>query len=64
VAISLPAIAADYTLTLTREEIQFIGTLLAERPYKDVSALIAKLQSQVNAQSQKAEPPQPEQPSQ
>jgi cytochrome c553 len=54
---AFPAAAEDYTLTLSQAEIQQIGAALSDKPFKEVAALIAKLQAQVNAQQAKEAPP-------
>jgi hypothetical protein len=41
---------ASYTLTVTNEELIKIGNALGALPYRDVAALIAKLQAQVSEQ--------------
>jgi hypothetical protein len=40
----------NYTLTLTEQEVQVLGAALAELPFKVSSALITKIQSQINDQ--------------
>lgn len=43
----------NYTLTLSGQEIGYIGQVLAARPYSEVSTLINKLQSQLSSQDAK-----------
>jgi hypothetical protein len=40
-------------LELTTEEINLIGKALSEQPYKDVVALLANIQNQINLQQKK-----------
>lgn len=64
--VATAAFAADYTLTLSAEEVNYIGNVLQQQPYKDVATLLAKLQAQVNKQNADAAkvvpPPAPEKP--
>ena len=39
-----------YTIELEANELEFIGSLLAERPYKEVFQLIEKLKIQASVQ--------------
>jgi hypothetical protein len=41
----------DYSLTLTGAEVNYIGQLLASRPYSEVFQVIPKIQAQVEAQN-------------
>lgn len=41
----------DYNLTLTGAEVNYIGQLLAARPYNEVFQVIPKIQTQVEAQN-------------
>lgn len=41
----------DYMLQVTEAEVNIIGQILAEGPYKIVAPLIVKLQQQVNEQN-------------
>lgn len=45
----------NFTLNLTNEDLQVIGVALAQLPYKDVAALLAKMQTQLDAQSKNEE---------
>jgi len=49
----------DYNVTLTGAELNYIGQLLAARPYNEVFQIIPKIQTQVEAQ---IPPPVPEPP--
>ena len=40
----------EFTIKLTPQEIQIIGNALGERPFKEVGALIAKLDAQLAEQ--------------
>lgn len=65
--VSVPALAqtpAAYTLTVTPQEVNVIGTALGARPYMEVQGLMQKLTNQVleqNKPASKAEdkPPEP-----
>lgn len=59
---AFPAAAEDYVLTLSQAEVQQIGAALSEKPFKDVAALISKMQAQVNAQSKDTTPAPKENP--
>ena len=52
----------DYNLILTGAEINYIGQLLASRPYSEVFQVIPKIQSQVEIQNviKPPEEPKPE----
>lgn len=55
-ALVAPACAAEppkeFTLKVTQQELDYIGSLLNERPLKDAMPLFLKLQQQVVAQQQ------------
>lgn len=57
--VSAPVFAEDkpqeYQLSLSGQEIAYIGGLLSKQPYAEVSQLIAKLQTQI-AQKKHDEP--------
>lgn len=59
--LATPAFAQEapktYTLTVTSAELATIGTALGVLPYKDVSAIIAKLSQQINEQDRLAQKP-------
>lgn len=65
VALALPASAQSipvktFTLTLTDTEVQYIADTLQHMPYKDVAALLNKMNNQVTAQlNPPAEPSKP-----
>jgi hypothetical protein len=42
-----------FNFTLTNEEVQLLGALLGEHPYKQVAPLLAKLNQQMIEQQQK-----------
>lgn len=44
----------SYTLTLTSDEVLYCAKLLRKAPYEEVSALLSKMQSQMDAQSSAA----------
>ena len=44
-----------FTLELTDKEVDIIGNALSNMPFKDVVALITKLQSQINEQLKSAD---------
>lgn len=44
------AMAADYTLTLSSDEVLAIAKALREQPYKDVASILQKMQQQLNAE--------------
>ena len=46
----------EFTLTVTEQEVYFIGAACLELPKKIADPLIAKLQEQVNAQIKAAQP--------
>lgn len=54
-----PALAqpATYTLTLTPQEVDYLGALLGKEPLKDAMPLYQKLQQQVRDQQAKAAEP-------
>lgn len=58
------ASAADYTLTLSSDEVLAIAKALREQPYKDVAGILQKMQQQLNAEdAARLKPtPAPEQP--
>lgn len=37
----------NYTLTLTDAQVNYIGMVLSEKPYKEVAEILAVMQSQV-----------------
>lgn len=45
----------EYVVKLTPEEVNQVYSLLQMQPYKDVAALIAKLQIQITEQNKSAE---------
>jgi len=45
----------EYAVKLTPEEVNQVYSLLQMQPYKDVAALIAKLQIQITEQNKSAE---------
>ncbi len=49
----------NISLQLALDELELIGRALAAQPYREVFVLLAKIQSQVNAQqaTQASEPP-------
>jgi len=46
-----PAYAADFHLTLSPEDVQYLGVVLGKEPFKDVAPLLTKLQKQINEQN-------------
>jgi hypothetical protein len=50
---------AEYTLTLSAQEVQIIGTALAERPYREVAGIIARLNAQIIEQAKARAPATP-----
>lgn len=65
-ALSTPALAQQapkppesYTLTLAPQEVEAVFNTIAEKPYKDVAPLLAKIRDQIAQQQAKAaSPPQ------
>jgi hypothetical protein len=60
--IVLPSLAwaDDYTISLSTQDLSYIGGLLGKQPYNEVSALLVKLQAQIDkANAAKAGPPTP-----
>lgn len=55
----LPSVAwaQDYTITVSPQELTYIGNLLSKQPYSEVSTLIQKISSQVDAQNKPPEVP-------
>jgi len=45
----------NYALSLSGQEIAYIGNVLSMRPYSEVAQLISKLQSQLSSQDAKIE---------
>jgi hypothetical protein len=70
--ISTAAMAQDYNLTVTPQDIGIIGTALGDRPYREAMPLIRKLNEQIAAQDTERnkaaedakKPPQPSPPEQ
>lgn len=48
---------AQFVLSVTSAEVSEIGTALSARPYSEVAALMARLQTQIDQQSKAAEKP-------
>lgn len=46
----------EFILNLNEQEVLYIASALRELPYKDVSALLNKIQIQINEQSEPAAP--------
>ena len=49
---------SEFTLTLTSQELDHIGSCLAERPYKEVNGLMAKINNQLVHQQEEKSPPE------
>lgn len=47
------ALAPDrlYTVTLTSQDLAYVGSILRKQPYEDVAQLLARLQAQVEAEN-------------
>ena len=41
---------SEFTLTLTVQEMDYLGSCLVEKPFKEVSGLIAKINNQLASQ--------------
>lgn len=52
--------AQDYTITLSPQELTYIGSLLAKQPYNEVNTLLQKLSTQVDKQNAEAQAKEPE----
>lgn len=52
----------EFLIKLLPQDVEAIGRALAERPYREVAALIAKLDAQLAAQQQKPEAPKADEP--
>ncbi len=53
------ALAADYTLKLSDQEIVYVEQLLVQQPIKDALPLLQKVQGQIVQQSQPPAAPEP-----
>lgn len=51
-----------YTISVTPEEVNAIGTALGQMPFNQVSALIDKLRQQIVKQEAAAKQPEPQSP--
>lgn len=57
ILLSFSALAEDnktYTISLTGQEVSYIGQILYNRPYSEVVSLLNKFQSQLSEQDRKA----------
>jgi hypothetical protein len=48
-------LVVSYSIQLTPDDLRIIGTALDERPYKEVAALCARIQVQINEQDKPKE---------
>lgn len=49
----------EYTLRLSTQDIQYLGSVLVERPYKEVNVLLQRMQQQINEQAVAPKPDEP-----
>ena len=54
VLFATPAFAQDYTVTLSAQDLAYIGKILGQQPYTDVSTLLTKIIEQINKENQAA----------
>ena len=61
-AILLPvgvAWADDFTITLSAQDLSYIGGMLGKQPYNDVKPILDRLQAQIDKQNAAKAPPPP-----